>query len=48
MGGGGGRGQGAGGLEPGRKGAGGVREAVEEGARSGISQVAGSRRYRGK
>ena len=37
-----------GGGRPGEKGTGGVREAGEEGAGSGIPKVAGSRRKRGK
>ena len=41
-------GEGQGGGRPGEKGAGGVREAGEEGAGSGIPKVAGSRRRREK
>ena len=41
-------GGGQGGGRPGEKGAGGVREAGEEGAGSGIPKVAGSGRKRGK
>ena len=42
------RGEGQGGGRPGEKGAGGVREAGEEGAGSGIPKVAGSGRKRKK
>ena len=42
------RGGGQGGGRPGQKGAGGVREAGEEGAGSGIPKVAGSGRKREK